>query len=253
MELNDKQKNRMLDMLKSFEGGAVQPAELASIIKVLMEVLKQLKQHMEDKVALGDTTLKSNLGKVENGLKELGSKVETSGKNHDNLKSEVSKLPSQISKIDKRVAKLEAEEANEDDLTLDEIEKELPKWGEPIRDSLELLSGKDRLGVKSIDGLDEEIRRLDKDIEENKKMNQMRIIANVRSVNVYDLSTKTDGSTKTFSVPGLTKALFVMGSDFPITLFLNNGFTYSATANTITLTTDNAPSLGSQLAFLYVG
>jgi hypothetical protein len=67
-----------------------------------------------------------------------------------------------------------------------------------------------------------------------------------------DLSTLTDGSTKTFTVPYNRKAHFVVGSDFPSILFENNGFTVSgADRTTLTLTSVNAPSSGSQLGFFY--
>lgn len=70
-------------------------------------------------------------------------------------------------------------------------------------------------------------------------------------VNVLDLSTSTDGSTKTFTVPYHNKALMVIGSDFPSVLFVNNGFTVASSKLSITLTPENAPSTGSQLAFQY--
>ena len=38
---------------------------------------------------------------------------------------------------------------------IDDIEKDIPKLGVPIRDSLELLQGKDRLNIKAIDGVEE--------------------------------------------------------------------------------------------------
>ena len=67
-----------------------------------------------------------------------------------------------------------------------------------------------------------------------------------------DLSTSTDGSTLTFTVPYNRKAHFVVGSDFPSILFENNGFTISgADRTTLTLTVVNAPGSGSQLGFFY--
>jgi hypothetical protein len=70
-------------------------------------------------------------------------------------------------------------------------------------------------------------------------------------VNVSDLSSSTDGTTKTFTVPFHNKALKVEMSDFPTHLYLNNGFTVASSKLQITLTVPNAPSLGSQLAFFY--
>lgn len=59
-----------------------------------------------------------------------------------------------------------------------------------------------------------------------------------------------DGSTKSFSVPK-SVSRFVVGSDFPHIYMENAGFTINGTTTQITLTTDNAPALGSQLLFVY--
>jgi hypothetical protein len=66
----------------------------------------------------------------------------------------------------------------------------------------------------------------------------------------YDLSSQTDGVTKSFLVPKSVGAV-LFGSDFPSVYMEGNGFTINATRTQITLTTDNAPSTGSQLLFLY--
>lgn len=71
-------------------------------------------------------------------------------------------------------------------------------------------------------------------------------------INMYDLSSLADGSTKTFSVPFHRKALAIIGSDFPTILIENNGFIVSSGKTQITTTYQNAASQGSQLAFLYV-
>lgn len=61
-----------------------------------------------------------------------------------------------------------------------------------------------------------------------------------------------DGTTKTFSVPKSVTAIVLM-SDFPHVLFEGsaNGFTINNTRTSITITTDTAPSVGSQLLFQY--
>lgn len=70
-------------------------------------------------------------------------------------------------------------------------------------------------------------------------------------VNVRDLSTSTNGTLKTFTVPYHAKALFVVSSDFPTVLMESNGFTVASNKLSITLTPPNAPSSGSQLLFVY--
>ena len=64
-----------------------------------------------------------------------------------------------------------------------------------------------------------------------------------------DLSSLTDGSTKTFTVPKNLGGI-VIGSDFPTVLMEGNGFSVNAPRNQITITATNAPSQGSQLVFI---
>jgi len=70
------------------------------------------------------------------------------------------------------------------------------------------------------------------------------------AMKVYNLSSYTNGTLKVFSVPKNVVG-FVISSDFPTILMENAGFTKNAATTTITLTTDNAPSSGSQLSFIY--
>ena len=68
------------------------------------------------------------------------------------------------------------------------------------------------------------------------------------STRLTDLSAQTNGTLKVFSVPeGLAGLLF--SSDFPTVLMENRGFTINKSRTQITLTTDNAPSSGSQLVY----
>jgi len=61
-----------------------------------------------------------------------------------------------------------------------------------------------------------------------------------------------DGSTLIFTVPKSVASIVLM-SDFPHILFEGaaNGFTINASRTQITLTVENAPSLGSQLLYQY--
>lgn len=143
---------------------------------------------------------------------------------------------------------------NKEDL-IDEIETDLeediPKLGEPIRDALELINEEDKkLKIEAVGYLREELDNLKK-IKSSTFGGGGGTSGVYSHLDLYDLSSQTDGVLKTFSVPGMTKPFFMISSDFPTPLFLNNGFTYSSTANTITLTTDNAPSSGSQLGLFY--
>ena len=112
-----------------------------------------------------------------------------------------------------------------------------------IRDTLESLTGDERLDVKAIKGLE--------NIETRLSTVESRRIPVPRSNNSTKFFQLTpDGSTKIFSVPkGLSG--IVIGSDFPTVLMENAGFTINATRTQITLTVTTAPTSGSQLLYMY--
>lgn len=128
----------------------------------------------------------------------------------------------------------------------DEVEKDLPQFGEKMRDGLEVLENDEKLSIQAIKGLEETVKKLEEKIistphREGFRSSQQTIF--------HDLSASTDGSTKIFSVPkGL--AGVVISSDFPTILMENRGYTINATRTQITLTNDNAPSSGSQLVYI---
>ena len=66
----------------------------------------------------------------------------------------------------------------------------------------------------------------------------------------FDLSSQTDGSTRSFTVPSHSRALLLISSDFPTAYRLTTDFITAG----VTLTIDNsvpAPSSGSTLLFIY--
>jgi hypothetical protein len=121
-----------------------------------------------------------------------------------------------------------------------------PDNGEQIIEKINKDDSKKKIKKEKIEGWDE--------LEDKIKTAEINTRGFLRPSGNFmymeDLSSQTDGLTKTFTVPAHQRALFVAGSDFPNILFPNNGF--SKTAKTITLTMDNAPSEGSQLGFAYV-
>jgi hypothetical protein len=68
------------------------------------------------------------------------------------------------------------------------------------------------------------------------------------STRFTDLSSKTNGVLKVFSVPeSLSGVLF--SSDFPTVLMEGNGYTLNKSRTQLTMTTDTAPSAASQLLY----
>jgi len=70
------------------------------------------------------------------------------------------------------------------------------------------------------------------------------------TVRASDLSSQTDGSTKTFTIPVHTRSISLTGSDFPYTYRLTTDYTTSGVVLTITSAPD-APTDGSTLWFVY--
>lgn len=131
-------------------------------------------------------------------------------------------------------------------LMVEKLDKSLPI--ERTARGLENLPDAKKMTKKAIYGLEEELRNLASKMATGSG-GKMR--GGGDNVEIYDLSSVTDGSTKVFTVPHFSKAICVIGSDFPSVLFLNNGFTVNAAQTQVTLTPTNAPSSGSQLGFLY--
>lgn len=162
------------------------------------------------------------------------------GKTLDEVKAIVNNLPTTDNSAELNNLKLEINELN-GKINIGESPDE-------IRNKLELLQGEERLDKSAIKGLDDELNNL-KTLISSKNTGRGAFKTN-NATQFYDLSTQTDGSTKVFAVPKSVSSI-VIGSDFPTILMENNGFTLNATRTQLTLTTENAPSQGSQLLYQY--
>ena len=132
----------------------------------------------------------------------------------------------------------------------EDIENDIIKSGEKIRDSLELLEGDERLDKKAIKGLED----FEKDITALKARPMgggggRRVFQPKRD----DLSSLTDGSTKIFylsKAPIEDNVIMVFGTDFPTILRPTIDFTIAN--KTLTLTDAiPAPSQGATLIVTY--
>ena len=133
--------------------------------------------------------------------------------------------------------------------TITTIEEDLPVLGDKIRDSLELLSGEERLDASAIKGLKEELEKLKTELSEMissipRRGGGGKKITSVRS---QDLTSQVNGVLKTFIMPsGTLKVLGVWGTQFPITF--NEGVDWTFSGRTLTLTDAvAAPETGQTL------
>jgi prefoldin subunit 5 len=131
-----------------------------------------------------------------------------------------------------------------------------PDTPEQIRDKLEELPEDEKLKIEAIKNLRQELDKLKSMITSVGNSNGKIIGGSGRYVNVPmvdDLSSLTDGSTKTFylaKAPRNTNTIMVFGSDFPIILRPNIDFTIAGKLLTLTSAVP-APSQGATLVVNY--
>ncbi len=143
-----------------------------------------------------------------------------------------------LEKVLKKVPKLDLSGIITD---IKELKKRKQKPEEIVR-SLEALKGKEKLDYFALKNLP--------DIPQDGKRRTLHRGGQGLAVFAHDLSSQTDGSTKTFTIPVHTRALSLTGSDFPFTYRLTTDFTTSGTTLTITSSPD-APSQNATLWFVY--
>jgi hypothetical protein len=124
--------------------------------------------------------------------------------------------------------------------TIEELENDIPKLGEKIRDSLELLIGDDRLDKSAIKGLEEDFKALEDKIMSSRKLGggtpRLRVIKETPSGTI-------NSSNTTFTIsktPMIDLDLFLNGA------LQREGATYEYTISGKTITYNSAPPTGSQ-------
>ena len=131
-----------------------------------------------------------------------------------------------------------------------EHEKAMARMSEKMAQIKDGLDGRD--GKNGVDGKNGKDGQNGKDGEDGKDGKDGRsILGGFRASNATKFYKLTpNGSNKTFTVPK-SVASILHCSDFPHVLYEGAGFTINATRTQIVLTTDNAPSEGSQLIYQY--
>lgn len=259
------QKLEQLNKLKAlFEDGKADAKEVAELFSVLMKAMQKMKADMEEvmngmdsSMAVKHKELYAEMSQMESEMKTMMEKkdsmtmkecVKMMAKMEEEMEAEMEKIKedmpsmpdlsdihSQLKEIsDRKIPKIE------------DIENNLPKLGEKIRDGLELLQDENRLDKSAIKGLDEEllaIRSLPRGGGASR-----RVFQPYRD----NFSSLTDGSTKIFylSRAPMSEVVFVYGTDFPR---IYNPATDFTIANKVLTLTDAvvAPSQGATLLVEY--
>lgn len=134
---------------------------------------------------------------------------------------------------------------------IEDIEKDIPKLGEPIRDALELLQDDNRLDASAIKGLEKLLKEIFK--KTNQPMHVAGPSGGGRSVQALDLSPRLDGSTKTFNIPAVWRIIGVFGTSSPFTFRESVDFTWTTQSITFTSQIDETTvlSAGQTITILY--
>lgn len=257
--LNQKQIDFLLNLQKNLEGGAVQPAELAEVIKVLVTVFKNYRTELNNKVDITGQSLKVDLDKailaLENkgkiGVAELNKVIKDqlqeiikdTGKRLNEVKGELKALrdtiPPEVD-LSEIWSKLDNIIIPSSDEIQQKIEKNLPQYGEVFRDGLELLEGGERLKIEAIKDLREELDELKK----RPIAFQGGGIVGRDIIQDIDISDDLDGVTKTFNIQAVWRIISVDLSSFPYgSLRKNIDYTWTPTSITFTDEIDAATQL----------
>ena len=250
----------MLEMLKTFEGAAVQPDELAKVARFLLEVIKTLKGQLEKQVMETGSILKKDIQNLVKGIRELEDRTTTAlgtvsnttrqfslaetakivskiQKEMDTMRGMMPEMPD-LSVLEGDIKELKAKDIPTKNGIIEAVEKDIPKLGEPIRDSLELLEGTERLTIEAIKDLREELDELKK----MRKLGGDTVYvgggggSGGKIVKAHDLSSSLNGVLKTFSLPAFYRVISVHSSSAPFTLRPTTDWTTSASDMTITFT-----------------
>lgn len=273
--LNEKQLKNMQLMMDALQGGAVMPDELAKVVKVLLDVFKEIKTQLEQTISSTDmkfrldlsnaideikkleTRLQDSLGEVTNKsqqfslaeVSKIASKLE---KDIEKLKGEMPEMPD-LSEIETRLDEMETEVEEIEVPEIEEIEKDLPKLGIPIRDGLELITEEsEKLKIEAIGYLRKELDELKKRIDTMPRGSYGGGFS-VGAMNIHFIDSETPTGTvngvntdfTTTNIPSPTSSLkvFVNGQRMKLT----EDYTFSG--NTISFLT--APPTGSILTCDY--
>jgi len=168
----------------------------------------------ETKIEKTASKLAVKMAKLEKGDKgDEGDKGEDGKDGRDGVDGKDGK-DADGNRIAKEVlSKIEVPEAPK----VEDIINQLPSSGERFRDGLELLEGDKRTKMSAIQGLRTRLRELKESISAVRRSRAMGGTPH-NLVQVEDLSSQLDGSTKTFNIPTARHIALVITSQFPFVL-----------------------------------
>lgn len=213
--------------------------------KILQAVIKETEQRLE----------KDFSGKFTSLFNQI---VKENQKANEQFAEQKKLIERALEELQERIASIQdGKDADEEKIiervratlpTVEDIENNLPKLGERIRDALELLQGDNRLDINAIKGLKEDLE--DRFERVRAQIASMRSIgrARIQVTQRVDLSDQCDGVTKTFNLgrKDVVAVLGVFSTQFPVNYNFSGDWTLSGSQLTLGDDVD-APASGQTL------
>ena len=241
----DEKLNKLEQILSLVESDKITYKEFEEVFAQFVKIVSELKEYYNLKfddfrvkteevgrmVAQIDLRgFKDDIGSLKDSIKKVAYK--------DELKSMEKTLlhPYDIKPLDKRITTLEEEERFEKDTA------------EEIKDKLESLYGEDRLDVKAIKGIEDEMEKIRKIAKESKSVTLFGGGGSRGTVlRKHSLSSQCDGNNKAFSLPIDTRDVIgLFGSQFPIQFDPSGDWTFEGRTLTLGASVE-APKAGQTL------
>ncbi len=250
---NNPKLNKLQNLLKLLDESLTRK-EFEEAFKAILTQLLKLEQNLIAKIDSKTFSAVSALEEIQKLHKEVIQKIEKENESSfSNMRKWATEkvnelfvkyqIKEKIAEIDEKLANVrDSKDADEVKIVADVLAKippvkELaPETADQIRDKLETLKGSERLEIKAIKDLQEEL-------DEIRKMKGKVVYTGGGSsgghiVKVYDLSASLNGVLKTFTLPAFWRVISVQSSSFPNAFRPTTDYTTDAGAMTITFTSE---------------
>lgn len=174
--MEDKKKQKLIEALKS---GKIKDETTLKVFEMVTDIEERLDTEIP-KITDVISRMKGDEGKQgiegkegkrgedgKNGLNGKDGKDGRNGLDGKNGKDGKDGISPDYTTLALEASKLTEERLKPFIPTLEQLEQDIPKLGESIRDSLELLQDEDRLDIKSIKGVDELEKKIQKNVPQH--------------------------------------------------------------------------------------
>ena len=246
--------------------------EFVEAFRIVVDLVKKLQVSNKEYVDSLDSKYSSVVDDIAESLK-----YDTSSTLEDVKKTAVmfcgAELAKLIGKVDEKLATVrDGEDADVEQVaaeasrlaqealkptipTMEQLSLEIPKLGAPIRDALELLPEGEKLKIEAIEHLREELDELRRLRTSGNLGGMGGAVGLQNAIKYHDLSGSLDGVLSSFPVPALGDIKLIVGSSFPFNYRKTVDYTYDASTNTLTFTSQIDPSVslatGQTITILY--